>query len=63
MCKQSKLGTRSSQEKPNNKVLPVLTHLLNVLQWDFVLPQLLVDKDERVEVAHTAIQQLIWQLA
>ena len=39
----------------------ILTHLLDVLQWDLVLPKLLVDEDEGVEVAHPPIEELIWQ--
>lgn len=35
------------------------THLLDVLQGDPVLPQLLVDEDEGVQVAHPPVEQLI----
>lgn len=37
----------------------LLTHLLDVLQGDPVLPELLVDEDEGVQVAHPPIEQLI----
>lgn len=36
-----------------------LSHLLDVLQWNAVLAELLIDKDQGEEVAHTAIEQLI----
>lgn len=38
-------------------------HLLDVLQRDAVLAQLLVDKDQGEEVAHPAIEQLVWEPA
>lgn len=34
-------------------------HLLDVLQRDAVLAQLLIDKDQREEVAHPAVEQLV----
>lgn len=47
---------------PNTR-LRLSSHLLDVLQWDPVLAELLVDEDEGVEVAHSPVQQLIWQPA
>ena len=40
----------------------VLTHLLDVLQGDTILAQLLVDEDQGVEVAHTTVEQLVWEV-
>ncbi len=40
-----------------------LTHLLDVLQRNPVLPELLVDEDEGVEEAHPPVEQLVRQLA
>lgn len=37
----------------------LLTHLLDVLQGDPVLPELLVDEDQGVQVAHPPIEQLV----
>lgn len=39
------------------------THLLDVLQRDAVLPELLVDEDEGVEVSHPPVEQLVRQPA
>lgn len=39
------------------------THLLDVLQGDAVLPELLVDEDEGVEVSHPPVEQLVGQPA
>lgn len=36
-----------------------VTHLLDVLQRDPVLPKLLVDEDEGVEVTHPPVKHLI----
>lgn len=36
-------------------------YLLYVLDGNLLLLKLLVDEDERVQVAHPAIQQLIWK--
>lgn len=39
------------------------TDLLNILRGDLFLLELLVDEDEGEEEAHTAIQQLVWEVA
>lgn len=63
MCKTEQIRAKQQRPHSNRRLSPALTHLLDVLQWDPVLPKLLVDEDERVEVTHSPIKQLIWQPA
>lgn len=37
----------------------IICHLLDVLQWNSVRTQLLVDEDERIEVTHPTVEELV----
>lgn len=52
----------SRKKHVSNSCFLLTNYLLDVLQWDAVLSQLLVDKHEGVEVPHSPVQQLVGKI-